>query len=215
MVKNGCLAYLAFVRDANADTPTVKLVLLEDRVIAYTSLHMMPHEKNNLIHDLELVAIVHTLNIWRHYLYGVSCEHGDARDVTIGDDGVLRMQCRICVPNVDVLRELILQEAHSSCQQFKYEHQRPGGLLHRLIPEWKWEHITMGFVVGIPGTLKKCDAMLVIVDRLTKSAHFIPVVTTYFSEQLAQIYICEIVRLHDVHMSIILDRGTQLRHSFG
>ncbi|XP_070025756.1 uncharacterized protein [Nicotiana sylvestris] len=89
----------------------------EGRVIAYASRHLKPHEKNYPVHDLKLPAIVHALKTWRHYLYGVSCEdrvqHDDARDVTIGDDGVLRMQSWICVPNVDGLWELILEEAHS------------------------------------------------------------------------------------------------------
>jgi len=94
-------------------------------------------------------------------------------------------------------------------QHIKYEHQRSGSLLQRLeILEWKWERTTMDFVVGLPKTLKKFDAVWVIVDRLTKSAHFIPVVTTYSSEQLAQTCICEIVRLHGVPVSIISDRGT-------
>ncbi|XP_070039723.1 uncharacterized protein [Nicotiana tomentosiformis] len=65
------------------------------RVIAYASRQLKPHEKNYHVHDLELAAIVHALYIWRHYLYGVSCkdtvQHSDAKDVTIGDDGVLRM----------------------------------------------------------------------------------------------------------------------------
>ena len=67
----------------------------------------------------------------------------------------------------------------------------------------------MNFIIGLPRTLKKFDAIWVIVDRLTKSAHFILVCTTYFSERLAGIYIREIVRLHDVPVSIISDRGTQ------
>ena len=90
------------------------------------------------------------------------------------------------------------------CQQVNYEHQRPGGLLQQMpIPEWKWERITMDFVVRLPRTLRKVDAVWVIVDRLTKSAHFIPLATTYTSERLAQIYIREIVRLHGVPVSII------------
>ena len=102
-----------------------------------------------------------------------------------------------------------------NCQQVKYEHQRPGGLLQRLeIPEWKWERITMDFVVGLPQTSRKFDAIWVIVDRLTKSAHFISVGTTYSSERLAEIYIREIVRLHGVPVSIILDRGTQFTSQF-
>ena len=102
-----------------------------------------------------------------------------------------------------------------NCQQVKYEHQRPGGLLQQMtIPKWKWERITMDFVVGLPRTLRKFDAVWVIVDRLTKSAHFIPIVTTYTSERLAQIYIQEIVRLHGVPISIISDRGPQFTSHF-
>ena len=61
------------------------------------------------------------------------------------------------------------------CQQVKAKHQRPVGLLRPLeIPEWKWEHITMDFVTGLPRTTRKSDAVWVIVNRLTKSAHFLP-----------------------------------------
>ncbi|XP_019258040.1 PREDICTED: uncharacterized protein LOC109236325, partial [Nicotiana attenuata] len=97
----------------------------------------------------------------------------------------------------------------------KYENQRPGGLFqHMPIPEWKWERITMDFVVGLPRTLRKVDSVWVIVDRLTKSAHFIPVATTYTAERYAQIYIREIVRLHGVPVSIISDRGPQFTSHF-
>ncbi|KAL0329277.1 UNVERIFIED_CONTAM: Transposon Ty3-G Gag-Pol polyprotein [Sesamum radiatum] len=63
-----------------------------------------------------------------------------------------------------------------TCQQVKAEHQAPAGKLRPLsISEWKWEKITMDFVVGLPRTLRKHDAIWVIVDRLTKSAHFLPI----------------------------------------
>ncbi|XP_069147666.1 uncharacterized protein [Solanum lycopersicum] len=102
-----------------------------------------------------------------------------------------------------------------SGKQVKYEHQKPGGVTQRMpIPEWKWERIAMDFVVGLPCTLGKFDAIWVIVDRLTKSAHFVPVQTTYNSEKLAKIYIREIVRLHGVPISIISDRGTQFTSHF-
>ncbi|XP_070024862.1 uncharacterized protein [Nicotiana sylvestris] len=102
-----------------------------------------------------------------------------------------------------------------NCQQVKYEHQRPGDLLQQMpILERKWEHITMDFVVGLPRTLRKFDAVWVIVDRLTKLAHFIPVVSTYTSERLAQIYIREIDWLHGVPVSIISDRGPQFTSHF-
>ncbi|XP_070049772.1 uncharacterized protein [Nicotiana tomentosiformis] len=79
----------------------------------------------------------------------------------------------------------------------KYEHQRPSGQLQQMtIPEWKWERIIIDFIVGLPPTLQKFDAVWIIVDRLTKSAHFILVITMYSSDRLAQIYIQEIARLH-------------------
>jgi hypothetical protein len=65
------------------------------------------------------------------------------------------------------------------CQRVKAEHQRPAGLLHPLkIPEWKWEEIGMDFIMGLPRTSAGYDSIWVIVDRLTKVAHFIPVKTT-------------------------------------
>ena len=63
----------------------------------------------------------------------------------------------------------------ATCQLVKAEHQVPSGLLQSLpIPEWKWDHITMDFVTGFPTTRKRNDAVWVVVDRLTKSAHFLP-----------------------------------------
>ncbi|XP_070007950.1 uncharacterized protein [Nicotiana sylvestris] len=139
---------------------------------------------------------------------------GGAKEVSVGEDGVLRLQGYLYVPNVDGLREKILEEVHSSrysihpgatmmyhglrqhywwrrmkkdivkyvsrclnCQQVKYEHQRPGGLLQKM-------------TVDQVGTLhSSCDYV-------------------YFKE-VAKIYIEEIVRLHSVHVSIITDRGPQ------
>ncbi|EAW42592.1 hypothetical protein [Nodularia spumigena] len=65
---------------------------------------------------------------------------------------------------------------YQNYQQVKYEHQRPIDLLQRMpISEWKWERIVMNFVDGLSKTLGKFDSIWVVVDRLTKSAHFIPV----------------------------------------
>jgi hypothetical protein len=67
-----------------------------------------------------------------------------------------------------------------TCQRFKAEQQRPAGLLQPLqVPEWKWEEIAMVFIVGLPRTQSGYDSIWVIMDRLTKVAHFIPVKTTY------------------------------------
>lgn len=102
-----------------------------------------------------------------------------------------------------------------TCQKVKAEHQRPAGELQPLeIPEWKWEQIAMDFVVGLPKTTKGHDSIWVIIDRLTKSAHFIHVRTTNTMEQLAETYIREIVRLHGIPKSIVSDRDSKFTSTF-
>jgi hypothetical protein len=76
-----------------------------------------------------------------------------------------------------------------NCQRIKAEHQRPAGLLQLLqIPQWKWDEIGMDFIVGLPRTRASYDSIWVVVDRLTKAAHFIPIKTTYNSAVLAELY---------------------------
>jgi IS30 family transposase len=102
-----------------------------------------------------------------------------------------------------------------TCQQVKAEHQQPAGLLQSLqVPEWKWEEIAMDFIVGLPRTQSGYDSIWVIVDRLTKLAHFIPVKTTYSGPQLAELYMSRIVCLHGVPKKIVSDRGTQFTSKF-
>ncbi|CAL1361076.1 unnamed protein product [Linum trigynum] len=167
-------------------------------------------------------------------------------------DGVLTLNERLCVPNVDELLREILEEAHSSpyamdpgttktycslrfhywwprmkkevaehvltClvyQKVKAEHQASAGKLQPLsIPEWKWEKVTMDFVYGLPRTQKKNDAIWVIVDRLTKSAHFIPIRWGCSLELLTKKYVEEIVRLHGVPVSIVSDRDPRFTSRF-
>ena len=93
------------------------------------------------------------------------------------------------------------------CQQVKAEHQVPSGLLQPImIPEWKWDRVTMDFVSGLPLTPNKKDAIWVVVDRLTKSAHFVPIRTDYSLDKLVELYVSQIVKLHGVPISIVLDR---------
>jgi transposase InsO family protein len=101
------------------------------------------------------------------------------------------------------------------CQRTKAEHQKPAGLLQPLpIPEWKWEEIGMDFITGLPRTQKGNDSIWVIIDCLTKVAHFIPVKTTFGGATLARIYLKEIVRLHGIPRKIVSDRGTQFTSKF-
>ncbi|KAK9048751.1 hypothetical protein SSX86_032282 [Deinandra increscens subsp. villosa] len=102
-----------------------------------------------------------------------------------------------------------------TCLQVKAEHQRPYGKLQPLeIPVWKWEHVTMDLVTKLPRTARNHDAIWVIVDRLTKSAHFLPIREKYSSEKLADIYIDEIVSRHGVPVSIVSDRDTRFTSEF-
>jgi len=97
-----------------------------------------------------------------------------------------------------------------TCQRVKASHLKVAGTLQPLpIPSWKWEDISMDFIVGLPNTSQKHDSIWVIVDRLTKSAHFIPVHTTYNAKRYAEIYLDRIVCLHGVPKTIISDRGAQ------
>ena len=101
------------------------------------------------------------------------------------------------------------------CQQIKIEHQRTAELLQPLpIPKWKWEHITMDFVTALPRSPKGNNAVWVIVDRLTKSAHFLPFRVGQSTEVLADKYMKEIVRLHGIPVSIVSDRDTRFRSHF-
>jgi hypothetical protein len=82
------------------------------------------------------------------------------------------------------------------------------------VPEWKWEEITMYFIVGLPRTQSGYVSVWVIVDRPIKVAHFIPVKTTNFGPQLAKLYMSRIVYLHGVLKKIVSDRGTQFTLKF-
>jgi hypothetical protein len=338
-------------------------VLMQDnRVIAYASRALRPHEQNYPTHDLELATVVHALKIWRHYLMGAHCniytDHkslkyiftqvdlnmrqrrwlelikdydlevhyhpGKANVVAdalsrkahcncvsmdskiatlcdelcklnlevissgtlsyisveptlheqivmaqIGDKGVQvikemieqkvdKYKCfrqdrkgilwfgdRLVVPKNPELRKKILDEAHLSkfsmhldsnkmyhdlrslywwtrmkreiakyvsecdtCQRVKTSHLKVAGTLQPLpIPSWKWEEICMDFIVGLPNTSWHHDSIWVVVDRLTKTAHFLPVHTTHRAEKYAEIYIHQIVRLHGIPKTIVSDRG--------
>ncbi|MCQ7842166.1 hypothetical protein NP236_23545, partial [Salmonella enterica] len=102
-----------------------------------------------------------------------------------------------------------------NCQQVKVEHQKPGGMTQEIdIPTWKWKVINMDIITGLPRTRRQHDSIWVIVDRVTKSAFFLSIKTTYSIEDYAKLYINEIVKLHGVPLSIISYRGPQLTFYF-
>ncbi|WVZ50601.1 LOW QUALITY PROTEIN: hypothetical protein U9M48_001841 [Paspalum notatum var. saurae] len=340
------------------------VLMQEGKVIAYASRQLRKHEENYPTHDLELVAVVFALKLWRHYLYGEPCDiftdhkslkyiftqkdlnlrqrrwlelikdydltiqytpgkanvvadalsrkampptlnyliteftlmdisychvgvsdadtqvilesaipkrvleaqqhdrllqgvkrhinEGRVGNFTLDDSGAIRFRGRLCVPQKAQVKEDILREAHRSrytvhpgenkmyqdlkknywwkrmkidvakyvvscgvCQRVKIEHKRSAGKLQSLdVPLWPWDDIAMDFVVGLPRTPKGKDAIWVVVDRLSKVAHFIPYRSTNSASDLAPIYVREIVRLHGVPKTIISDRDSKFNSKF-
>jgi hypothetical protein len=102
-----------------------------------------------------------------------------------------------------------------TCRCVKAIHMKTAGPLQSLpIPTWKWEDISMDFIVGLPRTTKGCDSIWVIGDRLTKIAHFLPVKTDQPVTVYAQLYIARILSLHGVPKTIVSDRGPQFVAKF-
>nr|GEZ64649.1 hypothetical protein [Tanacetum cinerariifolium] len=102
-----------------------------------------------------------------------------------------------------------------TCAKVKAEHQKPFSLLQQpKIPVWKWEIITMDFIVGLSRTPSGYDSIWVIVNRLTKSAYILPVKTTDSIEKLTQLYLKEIVCWHGVRLLIISNRESKFTSRF-
>jgi hypothetical protein len=93
-----------------------------------------------------------------------------------------------------------------TCQKVKTNYMNPGGLLQpQSISECKWDDISMDLIMGLPLMAHKFDSIWVIVDRLTKSTHFIPINTKYRVEKYVEIYITHVICLHGVSKTIISD----------
>nr|GFA18130.1 retrotransposon protein, putative, Ty3-gypsy subclass [Tanacetum cinerariifolium] len=231
------------------------VLMQHGKVIAYASRQLKPFEVNYPTHDLELAAVVFALKIWRHYLYGESCDvftdHKSLKYIftqrelnmrqrrwlellkdydtniqyhpgkaNVVADALSRKSGMIAGIKVEeeIIRDLErldielyvrgqhgywaslriepdlisrIKEAQKEDseiwtivenldKQVKIEHQRASGLLQPLnIPVWKWDEISMDFVTGLPRTQRRHDAIWVVVDHFTKSAHFLPIGKDY------------------------------------
>ncbi|KAA0061624.1 ty3-gypsy retrotransposon protein [Cucumis melo var. makuwa] len=156
-------------------------------------------------------------------------EAGQAIEFSISSDGGLLFERRLCVPSDSAVKTELLSEAHSSpfsmhsgstkmyqdLKRVKAPRQKPAGLLQPLsIPDWKWENVSMDFITRLPRTLRGFTVIWVVVDRLTKSAHFVPGKSTYTASKWAQLYMSEIMRLHGVPVSIVSDRDARFTSKF-
>ncbi|KAA3473636.1 DNA/RNA polymerases superfamily protein [Gossypium australe] len=256
-----------FVVYSDASFNGLGCMLMQDgQVVAYASRQLKSHEKNYPTHDLELVAIIFALKIWRHCLYCEKCriftDHKslkylmDQKDLNLRqrrwlellkdyelvidyhprkanvvadalsrkslyalrvmstslslfDDGAILAKIYVS-RDVKLIRKVLL-EAHNDYLSVKAEHQVPSGLLQPvMVPEWKWDPVTMDFVTGLAMTPKKKDVVWVVVDRLMKATLFIPVCVDYSLDKLAELYVGEIVGLHGVPVSIISDRDPRV-----
>ncbi|GKA25886.1 putative nucleotidyltransferase, ribonuclease H, partial [Tanacetum coccineum] len=159
--------------------------------------------------DGELWAIVQNVEDDKH------------TEFSVDDDGVVWFEDRLCVPNDQALREKVMTEAHSSPFTI-----HPGSTkMYKDLKQYFWwngmkqdvatfDEISMDFVTGFPTTQKRYDAIWVVVDRLTKSAHFLPIRKNYGISKLAEIFRQEIVRLHGTPTSIVSDRDPKFTSRF-
>lgn len=97
----------------------------------------------------------------------------------------------------------------------KVECKNLGGLLQPIpIPEWKWEAISMDFITCFPRTSRQHVSIMVVVEILTKSSHFIPLKSTYLTNDVVQVFIRDVVRLHGVPNKIMLDMEDKFTSRF-
>lgn len=101
------------------------------------------------------------------------------------------------------------------CQQVKAEHQHLAGLLRPFpIPKWEWEVISIDFITGLPRRKRKNDYVMVVIDKLSKTTHFIHVKSTYKSVNIADIFMKEVLKLHGITKVIISDRDVKFTGNF-
>jgi hypothetical protein len=100
-------------------------------------------------------------------------------------------------------------------QKVKAEHRHPTGLLQPLpVPEWKWEVVTIDFITGLPRIAKMHDSIMVVVDKLTKVSHCIPLKTTHKAADVVDSFLKEVAQLHEIPKTIVSDRDPKFTSNF-
>nr|GEV34061.1 hypothetical protein [Tanacetum cinerariifolium] len=194
------------------------------KVIAYASCQLKVHEKNYTIHDLEVGAIMFVLKLWRHYMYGTKCvvftNHKSLQHIL--DQNELNMRQRRwlellsdydCEIQYHPGKTNVMADALSRKERIK-PLSRLVLLVQPEISQWKWENITMNFVTKLPNMANGQDMICVIVDRLTKSTHFLPMSEDDSLEKLMRQCLKEVVLRHGVPVLIIFDHDGRFASHF-
>nr|GEU62351.1 putative reverse transcriptase domain-containing protein [Tanacetum cinerariifolium] len=216
------------------------VLMQNEKVIVYASRQLKIHKKNSTTYDMEFGAVVFALKMWRHYLYGKEAqtaalkpENLSAKDIggmlrkdlpkeklEPRADETLCLNNRSWVPCYGDLRTLIMHESHKS----KYSIHLGSDKMYQDLRQLYWwpnmkaistyEKITIDFITKLHKTTNGYDTIWVIIDRLTKSAHFLPMRENDPMEKLIKLYMKEIVTRHGVPVSIIFDRDGRFTSLF-
>ncbi|XP_070011776.1 uncharacterized protein [Nicotiana sylvestris] len=194
------------------------VLMQHGKVIAYASRQLRKHEYNYPTHDIELAAVIFSLKIWRHYLYGVHVDlytdHKSLQYIFKQKDLNLRQRRWLeLLKDYDV--DILYHQGKANMVADALSRKSMGSLKHVEVGKLEMtKEIYRLANLRLPNSRRKFNSIWVIVDRPTKSAHFLPVRTTYSAEDYVRLYIKKIVRLHEVPFSIISDRGAQFTANF-
>ncbi|GJU78222.1 putative reverse transcriptase domain-containing protein [Tanacetum coccineum] len=209
-----------FVAYCDAHKGLGVVLMQREKVIAYASRQLKIHKKNYTTHDLELGVVVFALKIWRHYLYGMKCtmfiDHKSLQHIL--DQKELNMRQRRWL---ELLREAYdkvfnhLDMLNAPLEEkIRFEDVQDVQVL-KLKTKLAEDQATMDHLgISLPKTSSGYDTIWVIVDRLTKSAHFLPMKETNTMEKLTRLYLKEIVSRHGVPISIISNRDSRFTSRF-
>ncbi|GJT85025.1 putative reverse transcriptase domain-containing protein [Tanacetum coccineum] len=222
-----------FIVYCDASIKGLGVVLMQrEKVIAYASRQLKIHEKNYTTHDLELGAVERanqaikiralvmtiSLDLPKQILNAQTearkPENIKNKDVGGSDKMYQDMKKLYWWPNMKADIATYVSKC-LTCAKVKAEYQRPSGLLVQPeIPQWKWDNITMDFITKLPKSSQGYDTIWVIVDRLTKSAIFVPMRETIPMEKLARMYLKEVATRHGIPVLIICDRDPRFASNF-
>nr|GEV58026.1 putative reverse transcriptase domain-containing protein [Tanacetum cinerariifolium] len=190
------------------------VLMQREKVIAYVSWQLRTHEENCTTHDLELGAMVFALRNEKEECKGRKFREINQEDIRGSNKMYQDLKQLYWWPNMKADIATYVSKCLTR-SKVKAKHQNLSGLIQQPeIPVWKWERITMDFIVGLSRTPSGYDSIWVIVDRLTKSAHFLPVKTNDIMEKLTQLYLKEIFCRHGVPISIISHRDSKFALRF-